>query len=99
MCAYRDGFIIPWTAYMLSAAASAASLLKAAAALHHYAYSGVPLREAFLQRGEHFNAELLRLDALEDMQVRHNNVGVALYAPLRTWYFVVVTGTLPRCKR
>ena len=34
------------------------------------AYSGVPLVDVLRQRGEHFNAELLRLDALEDVQVR-----------------------------
>ncbi|KAG2435266.1 hypothetical protein HXX76_007344 [Chlamydomonas incerta] len=68
MVSYRSGFVIPPQVYLISAVASATSLLKAAAALHHYAYSGVPLIDVLRQRGEYFNAELLRLDALEDVQ-------------------------------
>jgi hypothetical protein len=46
---YRAGFVIPTSVYIVSGAASAASLLKAAASLHGYAAAGVPLREALLQ--------------------------------------------------
>lgn len=85
MVAYRSGFIITPLIYLLSSAASAASLLKWATALHYYAYSGVWLGEVFRQRGEHFNDELLQMDALEDIKVRHSTESATGREDLDDW--------------
>ena len=52
MVSYRSGFVIPPHVYLISAVASATSLIKAAAALHHYAYrcaGRVPLPSCRIQ--------------------------------------------------